>query len=249
MDQYVTISVDDGHPTDLRTADLLDKYGLAATFYIPGRNPERPVMRTAEIREISTRFEIGGHTMNHVTLNVLPRAKAWSEISEGKTWLEDVLGRRVISFCYPRGKFNARIAALAKEAGFMGARTCLLNLNDFPQAPFFWGVSTHASSYSKFIQVRHAMLEQNFIGVRNFFNTYKGSTAWQQHFLYALDYVEAHGGIAHLYLHSWEIAEAGEWEKLEFIFESICKRHSLRRVSNGALFEIWKGRYDESNSN
>jgi peptidoglycan/xylan/chitin deacetylase (PgdA/CDA1 family) len=35
-EKYVTISVDDGHPTDLRTVDLLHKYGLTATFYIPG---------------------------------------------------------------------------------------------------------------------------------------------------------------------------------------------------------------------
>ena len=31
-EKYVTISVDDGHPTDLRTVDLLHKYGLKATF-------------------------------------------------------------------------------------------------------------------------------------------------------------------------------------------------------------------------
>jgi len=246
MDRYVTISVDDGHPTDQRTADLLDKYGLSATFYVPARNPERPVMGAAEIREISQRFEVGGHTMNHVSLKPLPREKAWSEINDGKMWLENVLGHGVISFCYPRGKFNAQTVSLVKQAGFMGARTCLLNLNEFPRDPFFWGASTHASLYSRLIQVRHALLEQNFIGVRNFFYTFKGSTAWQQHFLYALDHVEAHGGIAHLYLHSWEIANAGEWETLESVFKSIRKRDSLSRVTNGRLFEIWKGRHGET---
>jgi peptidoglycan/xylan/chitin deacetylase (PgdA/CDA1 family) len=249
MDRFVTISVDDGHPTDLRTAELLDKYGLAATFYIPGTNPERPVMGTAEIREISLRFEVGGHTMNHVPLTFLTREKAWSEINEGKIWLENVLGRRVTSFCYPRGKFNAKTAALVKQAGFMGARTCLLNLNEFPRNPFLGGASTHAAPHSKLIQVRHALLDRNFIGAWNFFRTYKASTEWQPHFLYALDHVEAHGGIAHLYLHSWEIADAGEWGKLESIFKSICKRDSLSRVTNGALFEIWKGRHYETERN
>jgi peptidoglycan/xylan/chitin deacetylase (PgdA/CDA1 family) len=243
MDRFVTISVDDGHPTDMRTADLLNKYGLAATFYIPGTNPERPIMGTAEIREISLRFEVGAHTMNHAPLIFLSRAQAWSEIKEGKTWLENVLGRRVISFCYPRGKFNAGTAALVKQAGFVGARTCLLNLNEFPRNPFSWGVSTHAAPYSKFIQLRHALLEQNLIGAWNFFHIYKGSTAWQQHFVNALDHVGAHGGIAHLYLHSWEIADAGEWGKLESIFKSICERDSLSSVTNGALFEIGEARH------
>ncbi len=236
MNRYVTISADDGHPTDLRTADLLDKYGLAATFYIPANNPERPVMDAAQIREISERFEVGGHTLNHMPLRALPPAKAWSEINEGKTWLENALGRAVVSFCYPFGKFDVRTAALVKQAGFIGARTCLLNLCEFPRNPFFWGVSTHAGPHSKYIQLRHALLEQNFAGARNFFQTYKGSTDWQQHFLYALDHVESNGGIAHLYLHSWEIAGAGDWGKLESIFKSIRKRNSLMSVTNGALF-------------
>ena len=249
MDRYVTISVDDGHPTDFKTADLLEKYGLAATFYIPATNPERPVMSPAQIREISARFEVGGHTMNHVALKSLPLATAWSEINDGTRWLENTLGRRVVSFCYPRGKFNTRVAALVKQAGCLGARTCLLNLSDFPRKPFAWGVSTHASPYTKFVQVRHALLERNFMGARNLFHTYKGSTDWQLHFQYALDHVEAHGGIAHLYLHSWEIADAEEWGKLESIFKSIYERDRLSKVTNGALFEIWKGRHDECKSN
>jgi hypothetical protein len=191
MDRYVTISVDDGHPTDLRTADLLDKYGLGAIFYIPASNP--------------------------------------------------VLGRRVISFCYPRGKFNVRTAALVKQAGFIGARTCLLNLCEFPRNPFFWGVSTHAAPHSRYIQLRLALLEQNFKGAWNFFHIHKGSSVWQSHFLSALDYVEAHCGIAHLYLHSWEIDKAEDWGKLESIFQSIQERNSLSRVTNGTLFEMWKG--------
>ena len=35
-EKYVTISVDDGHPTDMRTVDLLHKYGLTATFLRSG---------------------------------------------------------------------------------------------------------------------------------------------------------------------------------------------------------------------
>lgn len=249
MNRFVTISVDDGHPTDLRTADLLDKYGLAATFYVPATNPERPVMSTAQIREISKRFEVGGHTMNHVPLKFLPQARAWSEVNGGKTWLEDVLGRRVISFCYPRGKFNVRTAALVKQAGFIGARTCLLNLCDFPRNPFYWGVSTHAAPKSKIIELRHALLEKNFKGAWNYSHIFKGSTIWQSHFLSALDHVEAHEGIAHLYLHSWEIDKTNGWQTLESIFKSIHERESLSRVSNGSLFEMWKIGHNTNNKN
>jgi peptidoglycan/xylan/chitin deacetylase (PgdA/CDA1 family) len=39
---YLTVSVDDGSVSDMRAADLLEKYGLKATFYIPATNWERP---------------------------------------------------------------------------------------------------------------------------------------------------------------------------------------------------------------
>src|SRR6202035_2725014 len=120
-DRFVTISVDDGHVTDFRPAGLLKRYGLQATFYIPARNPERSVMNASQIRELASTFEIGAHTLNHAPLKSLPDSQAWMEISEGKRWLEDTIGKPALSFCYPRGKFNGSTPALVKRAGFLGA--------------------------------------------------------------------------------------------------------------------------------
>ena len=241
---YVTISIDDGDATDFRTAQLLNKYGLQATFYIPARNPERPVMSADQVRELSASFEIGAHTLNHVPLKSLTDEQAWKEISEGKKWLEDTIGQPAISFCYPRGKFNASTPDLVKRAGFLGGRTCLFNLHGFPRNPFLWGVSTHAYSHSKLMQLRHAVLEGNFAGILNFVRTYNCSTDWQQHFLYALAHVERQGGIAHLYLHSWEIDELGQWEQLEAVFAAISRQHRISKVTNGALFQLWRAEND-----
>lgn len=237
-DRYVTISVDDGSAGDMKTAELLHKYGLQATFYVPARNPERPVISPSEIRELATRFEIGSHTLNHAPLKFMSDERAANEIKEGKAWLEEVLGERVIAFCYPRGKFNGTTPKLVKDAGFLGARTSLMNLHGFPQNPFLWGVSTLAFSLSKVVHVRHALLEGNFAGIRNFFRDYKAATDWQEHYFSGLDYVEEHGGIAHLTLHSWEMEEPGQWEKLESVFECISQR-GLTSVRNGDLFRLW----------
>src|SRR5262245_51647144 len=69
---------DDRHPADLRVADLLDKHGLMGTFYIPcSKSESRPVMRSSDVMELGRRFEIGGHTQNHVSLTEIgPRAAA-----------------------------------------------------------------------------------------------------------------------------------------------------------------------------
>src|SRR5262245_13145808 len=121
---FLTISVDDGHPTDFRTAKLLADLNLQATFYIPAHNRERPVLPAPGIRRLSQRFEVGAHTLNPVTLTSLPLDVARSEIRDGKAWLEDVIGQRVGAFCYPRGKFNAATVRLVRDAGYSGARSC-----------------------------------------------------------------------------------------------------------------------------
>ena len=244
-DAFVTVSVDDGHATDLRTAEMLVKYGLRATFYVPARNPERPVISESQIRQLATTFELGGHTMNHVPLNSVSLATAWEEVSSGKIWLENVLGQHVVSFCYPRGKYNSRIAATVEKAGFLGARTCFLNRHDFPTDPFLWGVSTQGRDHSKVIQLRHAFLERNFRGALNFLRIHKGTTDWARHFGHALDWVQANGGVAHLYFHSWEIADAGEWDKLNGVLRRICEQTDLNTVTNGELFAMWRRRVQE----
>ncbi len=236
---FVTVSIDDGHFTDLRTADLLNKYGIPATFYIPARNPERPVMSTGEMRRLAAGFELGGHTISHVPLNGLPLARAWSEIADGKAWLEDAIGKPVASFCYPRGKHTSRIAELVRKAGFRGARTCCLNRHDFPANPYMWAVSTQGHNHGRAVQIRHALLERNLRGAFNYLKIHKGTIDWRAHFEQALDWVAANGGIAHLYFHSWEIEEAGEWAKLESVMRAIGERPHLRRVTNGELFASW----------
>jgi peptidoglycan/xylan/chitin deacetylase (PgdA/CDA1 family) len=236
--RYVSISVDDGYPEDFRAAELLQKYGLQGTFYIPARNPEHAVIAPSQIRELSQRFEIGAHTYNHVPLKALPDDRAYSEILSGKKWLEDVLGESVVSFCYPKGKFNRHTPGLVKRAGFLGARTCLFNLHTFPRNPFLWGLSTHAGDHSGLIQVRHALLEGNLEGCRNFFTVYKAATDWQTHFVNGLNHVAGHGGIAHLYFHSWEISETQQWSELEFALRMIAQ-HEFTSVTNGGLFRLW----------
>jgi peptidoglycan-N-acetylglucosamine deacetylase len=245
--RYITISVDDGYPQDARAADLLQKYGLEATFYIPAHNPEHTVMTPSQVRDLSQRFEIGGHTYNHTALKRLSDEEAWTEIYDGKRWLEDVLGQSVISFCYPQGKFNRRTPELVKRAGFLGGRTCLFNLHTLPRNPFLWGLSTHACDHSMLIQVRHALLEGNFAGVRNFFLHYQGATDWSRHFIHGLNCVEKHGGIAHLYFHTWEVEELGDWKRLESALTTIA-RHNFTPITNGALFKLWRQLMAESAS-
>ncbi|HEX8815448.1 MAG TPA: polysaccharide deacetylase family protein [Terriglobales bacterium] len=236
--RYITVSVDDGALEDPRAADLLRKHGLKATFYIPAKNPERAVMAPATIREIAKDFEIGGHTVNHISLHSLSDRQAQAEISEGKKWLDDLLGQASVSFCYPQGKFNRKTPSLVQAAGFLGARTCLFNLHSVPANPFLWGLTTHACDHSAAIQARHALIEGNLRGLRNFFFIYNLATGWRDHFARGMEHVDRHGGIVHLYFHSWEIDQLGQWGALDAALASAARR-GFASVTNGDLFRQW----------
>jgi peptidoglycan/xylan/chitin deacetylase (PgdA/CDA1 family) len=240
-EKYVTISVDDGHPTDLRTVDLLHKYGLTATFYIPGKNHEREVMSLAQIREIDRQFEVGSHTLSHIRLTWMSLEKAKQEIVDGKKFSEDTLGHEVVAFCYPGGKFNRRIASHVEEAGFLAARTCRYFLNDYPQDPFSWDISTYANTFPAYVQLRHCFLERNFAGAYEYITTFKAQVPWVAQFICALDDVSQNGGMAHLYFHSWEIDQNGEWDKLESLFKTIAQ-YRLTPVTNSFLYRRWHER-------
>src|SRR5689334_11751921 len=76
---YITTSWDDGHQLDLRVAELLTKYRLHGTFYIP-KAAENGTMKAAQVRELSRAFEIGAHTLHHVVLTSTTDQQAWQEI-------------------------------------------------------------------------------------------------------------------------------------------------------------------------
>jgi peptidoglycan-N-acetylglucosamine deacetylase len=237
--RYLTISIDDGHPADLRVAELLARFGLTATFYIPAQNPEREVITPGQIREIASRFEVGSHTMHHVPLTSVRESQAWNEIHDGKQWLEETISRPTRSFCYPRGKHNRRLAQMVRAAGFSGARTVKLNLIEAPADPYRWGVSTQAYSHSSATQFRHALAERNLPGLVAYVTTFHCTNDWRKHLLMAIEHVQRDGGIVHLFLHGWEVAERDQWRNFESVLRQLADRRELTCVTNGELFGNW----------
>ena len=57
----ITTSWDDGHRLDLKLKNLLLKYNIPATFYVPISNKERDCMNSTQINEIARKFDIIWH--------------------------------------------------------------------------------------------------------------------------------------------------------------------------------------------
>lgn len=133
MQALITTSWDDGHPADSRVAEMLSRYGLTGTFYIP-RKIETGVMPDQEIRNLAQRFEIGAHTLNHVFLADADDATAQSEIAGSKKWVEDVTGCRCPMFCPPAGRFRPSHLPMFREAGFIAFRSVEFMSFDRPRS-------------------------------------------------------------------------------------------------------------------
>ncbi len=226
----VTTSWDDGHPLDIRLAELLRKYGVSGTFYIPLNYHEVPVMAEDAMRALSAMgMEIGSHTLTHPKLTTLREEQALHELVESKSRLEDIVGQPIVSFCYPAGKFNSRTRSWVAKAGYELGRTTLAFRTERRFDPFSMPVSIQFLPHPRLILIRHALKEGNLTGLLNW------CSRWHMEFdpvhlvETIFEYILHNGGILHIWGHSWEIEQFRLWGALE---------EALKRIANmqGALY-------------
>jgi peptidoglycan/xylan/chitin deacetylase (PgdA/CDA1 family) len=212
----VTTSWDDGHPSDLRVADLLERHGISGTFYVPCTNSEgRPVMRPKEVAHIARRFEIGGHTQAHVSLTAIAPQVAEGQIQANKRRLEDLIGHEVHGFAYVRGHHNPVVRDLVKRAGFKYART-VKNFMSTPGVDRFEVPTTaqffahQASTYLRNYISGGPTLQRSGV-----LRAVLGSPELGDRLLKAAVACLQSGGYFHLWGHSWELDEHDLWDELD----------------------------------
>lgn len=188
----IVSSWDDFEAADERLFELLLKYNIPATFYIP-YNKLLLKDRLELAKKVAEHFEIGSHTISHKILPELSDRELKDEVYWSKRMIEDLLGVEVSSFCYPRGRYNDRVKEAVIKAGYKSARTVDVLNTDFPTDPFAIKPTIHAYPDRR---------------------EYKGKK-WQGIFLELFDKVNKGGGYFHLWGHSWEIEKYGLWEDLE----------------------------------
>jgi peptidoglycan/xylan/chitin deacetylase (PgdA/CDA1 family) len=93
--------------------------------------PREPIAKYApvtweQLREMNEQgIEIGSHTLNHPILSkVRDEQRLREEIDGSKSAIEERIGERVATFCYPNGTpadIDERVVTAVKEAGYDGA--------------------------------------------------------------------------------------------------------------------------------
>lgn len=226
----VTTSWDDGAPCDFKLANLLRKHGIKATFYVSKTHSylDRP-LTSEEIKILSHNFEIGAHTLSHPDLTRLSLDAARKEIMGSKSYLEEVIGKEVRSFCYPGGKFNTDLERLVSESGFSGARTCKYDGFNMTNVKTRLGVSLQATNRSPLYAFRICRDKRLPIGA--YFD-------WEVRGKKLFDIALTSGGVFHLWGHSSEFEKYSEWDKIERVIKYISNNSQVDYLSNGDIFSI-----------
>ncbi len=225
----VTTSWDDGHVHDRRLAELLVAYRLRATFYIAPHNREiAPRARLAKgaIADLSTRFEIGGHTLTHVRLPQTSPAQARHEIAAGKADLEDITGRPIRSFCYPGGAYEPAHLGMVRDAGFSLARTVVRHRSRLSRSLLELPTTFHAFRHLADGPSALRLAKGRVMAATRYYLN------WDEFAIACFDRCVATGGVFHLWGHSWEISATGDWARLERVFDHISGRSDVTYIDN-----------------
>jgi len=226
----VTTSWDDGHLLDLRLAQMLQDAGLKGTFYVaPGSRefPERDLLSSRQVNDLSGAFEIGAHTLTHPRLTRVSLADARREIAGSKLALEEITGKEITTFCYPGGAYTAAHVQMVRDAGYRYARTVgryAFTVRNPYEAPTtlhayrHWSDLADMARFARFRPQRFARYLQ-----------------WDELAKAMFDHTAEVGGVYHLWGHSWEIDQHGDWERLASVFSYIAGRPEVIYATNGDL--------------
>lgn len=198
-------SWDDGCIHDIKLADLLKKYEIPAIFYWPydlekscNVSRVKKFLSMQQCIDLSKEFEVGSHTVSHQFLTKVNLQQARNEVFESKKLWEDKLGKPIEKFCYPRGYTNTIIKMFVKNAGYKEARTTVIGHLKPSNDPFAQPTTLH-------------------VGIDRV--EYKNKS-WELFGKEMLEKAEE-DSVYHLFGHSWEIEQFGDWDNLETFFKLI----------------------------
>jgi peptidoglycan/xylan/chitin deacetylase (PgdA/CDA1 family) len=206
----IQTSWDDGCKEDLKLAEVLARYNLEATFYIPsewqiynareGRDP----LSFLDLRRLSKRFAIGSHSITHPLLTRIPPALAEAEIIDSKIQLEELLEVNIDSFCYPRGYASPTIREIV-GIYYETARNTLVG-NILPPIDKLW-ISSSVHVAGK----RRPEYE---------------NTTWLKEAMRLLNEAirrdkDGEEIVYSIFGHSWEISRYKAWDDLEVLLKAL----------------------------
>lgn len=126
----LTFSYDDNVRENVRLVQILNRYGMKATFNINSGlyHPDEGHPRMMSKDEMTQLFqnsphEVAVHSYTHPFLAHLPAVGITQELLFDRQALEEQFGRIVRGMAYPNNSYNDEVVAAAKACGIVYART------------------------------------------------------------------------------------------------------------------------------
>jgi len=129
----LTLSYDDGVEQDRRLVEILNCYGIKATFnlnsgiqsgssYWERNGITIRRMNVKSLPELYRGHEIAVHSLTHPYLEKLDEETIVNELEQDKINLERIFGTKMYGMAYPYGTFNDEVKKIVARCGLLYAR-------------------------------------------------------------------------------------------------------------------------------
>jgi peptidoglycan/xylan/chitin deacetylase (PgdA/CDA1 family) len=116
----IVLTFDDGYPQDVSVALPV----LRARHWPAVLNLQIGNLAPARVRQLlAAGWEIDAHTFTHPDLTRVDAAQLRREVAGSRKWIQSVFGAPANFFCYPFGRYDPRVVAAVRRAGYVGAET------------------------------------------------------------------------------------------------------------------------------
>ncbi len=223
--KVLTLSYDDGVVQDMRLIEILNKYGLKATFNINSALylPEDTVrenfygrMKLSEAQALykNSGHEIAVHAYTHPFLERLDTAEIIYEITEDRKAIERDYGTIVRGMAYPFGTYSDKVVDVLDKCHIAYARTVCSTLNfNFPDN---W-LTLHPTCHHKHPELMP--LVKRFVEEKSRYN---------------------HPEMFYLWGHSYEFDNDDNWEVIERFAEYAGGHEHIWYATNIEVYDYVK---------
>lgn len=121
----IVFSFDDGYQGQVRDAlPTLSRYRWAGVLNLELHNLPDMGGSKAVRRMVAAGWEIDSHTITHPDLTTVGDAQLRTELVDSRTKIKRLFGdTQARFFCYPSGRYDARVIAAVRAAGYRAATT------------------------------------------------------------------------------------------------------------------------------
>jgi peptidoglycan/xylan/chitin deacetylase (PgdA/CDA1 family) len=211
--KVLTLSYDDGRLEDRKLVEILNRYGIKATFHLnSGLCGNENRISPEEWPALYQGHEVACHTVLHPTIARCPIEQVAMQVLEDRKNLENVMQYPVRGMSYPNGSYNDKILDLLPGLGIEYCRV-VGNTDSFemPENYLLWKSTCHHN---------HNLLE----------NAERFVELFKTQYLYMM----------YVWGHSFEFTADQNWDLMETFCEKVGNRDDIWYATNIQIVDYMK---------